>query len=67
VLFVSRFLVSIGVFISKLLPSDLSDFPSAGFAAAVAVPEVAAAEVAAAKVAAAEVAAAAGVVVTVLA
>jgi hypothetical protein len=55
-------LVSIGVFISKLLPSDLSDFPSAGFAAAVAVPEVAAA-----KVAAAEVAAAAGVVVTVLA
>jgi hypothetical protein len=43
------------VFISKLLPSDLSDFPSTGFAAAVA------------DVAVAEVAAAAGVVVTVLA
>ena len=26
------FFVSMGVFISELLPSDLSDFPSAGFA-----------------------------------
>ena len=45
VLFVSRFFVSIGVFISELLPSDLSDFPSAGFAVDVVVAAVAVAGV----------------------
>ena len=43
--FISTFFVSIGVFISELLPSDLSDFPSAGFAVDVVVAAVAVAGV----------------------